>query len=273
MVQDRRPVDMNETVFINGFISFGMSDYFAKEKGNTFESHIIECLCDIYGKDRIRYVYESENEGAFINLLHSYGLSRNMYDNFIRDTYRFLKFKEENRKDPSIKSDIASKIEVSLITMFLYKCLLFEPTLEELSHFENDLLNNFEMIKFHFNTSLYPNKTREIWDKKKKILSDNVELVEIKPNYLDEITYARFGTSLDDVKKMDYRMVEELNSYIKDKMNAMTIEEGIIKPERKKFSFTKTSLSTGSGFADAILIASIIATEMSIGLIYLFLHM
>ena len=74
----------------------------------------------------------------------------------------------EHQKEPSIKSDIASKIEVSIIIMFIYKCLLIEPTLEEISHFENNLLNNFEMIKFHFSTSLNPNRTRDIWDKKKR---------------------------------------------------------------------------------------------------------
>lgn len=264
---------MDETVFINDFISIGMRDYFKVGTSSTFESHIVECLCDIYGESKVRKVYETRDESAFTSLLHTYGLSRNMYDSFLRDTNKFPKFKMENAKNPSVKSDIASKIEISIIMMFIYKCLLIEPTLEELSHFENNLLNNFEMIKWHFNTSLNPNRTREVWDKKKKMLTDNVELVEIKPEYLDEFTYAKFGTSLQDVKKMDYRMVEELNSYIKDKMNAMTVDAEKVKPPKSKKIRANTILSTGSGFADAILIASIIATEMSIGLIYLFLHM
>jgi len=155
--------------------------------------------------------------------------------------------------------------------MFLYKCLLFEPTLEEISHFENNLLNNFEIIKMHFNTSINPNKTREIWDKKKKMLTESVELIEIKPEYLDEFTYAKFGTSLSDVKKMDYRMVEELNKYIKSKIEITG--EVVPKIKQEKFSIKNTVLSSGNGFVDALLIAGVIATEISVALIYMFLKM
>lgn len=266
---------MSENVFINAFITIGMSDYFTSHKVETFEAHIVECLCDIYGEDKLRQVYEDKNEVEFTKLLHTYGLSRTLYDNFLRDTLKYGNFKAEKLRDPSVKSDIASKIEVSLIQMFLYKCLLIEPTLEEISHFENNLLNNFEMIKWHFNNSLNPNRTREVWNKKKRMLTDNVELVEIKPRYLDEFTYAKFGTSLQDVKKMDYRMVNELNKYIEDKLATIEVDvdKKASKPKNLKELFIKTPLSTGSGFTDAIMIASIIAAEMAIGIIYLFLHM
>ena len=69
-------------------------------------------------------------------------------------------------------------------------------------------------------------------------------------------------------------MVTELNSYIKEKMESITIDQQVNKkPKSRKEMFMKTAVSTGNGFADAILIAAIIATEMSIGLIYLFLHL
>lgn len=267
---------MDKTVFINDFISMGMASYFGNTKTDIFECHIVECLCDIYGRDRIKAVYDARSEAGFVSLLHTFGMSRNLYDNLLRDMNKYEKFREENKKDPSVKSDMASKIETTIITMFLYKCLLVEPSLEEISHFENNLLNNFEVIKLHFNTSLSPSRTREIWDKKKKMLQDNVELVEIKPKYLDEFTYAKFGTSLKDVKKMDYRMVEELNSYITSKLEVSAEEENKARPKTKLSDIKlsrNTVLSSGNGFVDAILIAGIIATEMSIGLIYLFLHM
>ncbi len=265
---------MNETVFINDFISIGLSDFYKEPHQASFESHIIECLCDIYGKENIKKVYEARDEAGFQNLIFKYGCAKTVYDNFLRDTIKFENFKNENTKDPSVKSDIGSKVEISVITMFLYKCLLLAPSLEEISHFENNLLNNFSIIKWNFNTALNPNRTRDTWEKKKRMLTDNVELVEIKPEYLDEFTYAKFGTSLEDVKKMDYRMVTELNNYIKSKL---TVEASSL-PKRKepttKWAFlNNTVLSTGNGYVDALLIAGIIATEMSIALIYLFLHM
>lgn len=264
---------MYEVVFINPFISAGCFDYFDKNMNSSFEAHVIECLCDVYGKDKIYEAYSSKDENAFSTLLHVYGLSSNVYDSFLRDTLKYRKFMEEKDREPSLKSDIASKVEISIITMFLHKCLLVEPSLEEISHFENDLLNNFEIIKWHFNNALTPNRTRDVWDKKKRMLTDNVELVEIKPVYFDEFTYAKYGIKLADVQRMDYRMVDQLNSFIAEKQsNSIEVE----KPTSKlslEGSILKTSISSGSGFVDALLIAAVIATEMSIGLIYLFLNM
>lgn len=264
---------MSEPVFVNDFISIGMAEYFAQKTATTFEAHIVECLCDIYGFDSLKEIYSTRNESAFINLIHRYGLSETIYDNFLRDTLKYEKFAAENRQDPSIKSDISSKIESYIITMFLYRCLLIEPSLEEISHFENNLLNNFSIIKLHFNTSINPNKTRELWEKKKRILTDEVELVEIKPKYLDAFTYAKFGANIEEVKKMDYRMVEELNSYIESKMQEESLTAPKKMPEKRGLGILKnTAISSGNGYVDALLIAGIIATEMSIGLIYLFLH-
>lgn len=261
---------MGEYAFINNFISYGLAYYFDKKGDYVFEGHVIECLCDIYGKDNLKRIYETKDESAFIDLMRTYGLANNLYDNFIRDTNLYEKFKMQKNNDPSVKSDILSKVEMSLVTMYIYRCFLIEPTLEELSHFENDLLNNFEIIKMHFNCSLDPNKVREVWSKKKRMIDDNVNLVRIVPNYLDDFTYAKYGTSLAEVEKMDYRMVEELNSYITSKQALEVKDEPV---EKKKFNlFANTALSSGNGFVDAILIASIIATEFSIGLIYLFLH-
>lgn len=261
---------MEQNVFINKFIELGMTDYFENKSVNNFEKHIIECLCDIYGHDSIKKCYDNRNENDFKNLLLTYGMNQNIYDNFLRDTTKFEKFKSDREQNPALKSDIASTIESELITMFLFKCFIEEPSMEDLGHFENDLLNNFSIIKMHFNSSINPNKTREIWEKKKKILSSNVELFEIKPDYLDEFTYARFGVNINDVKKMDYNMVNELNSYIQLKLDEQ--KDTIPKDKKNRWS-ANTIVTSGNGFVDALLIVAIIAAEMSIGVIYLFLHM
>lgn len=264
---------MQELIFINKFLTIGFAHFFDKTGQGLFESHIIECLCDIYGIEALREIYQARNEGAFIDLIRKYGLAPSLYDNFLQLTNRYEKFKEEQINNPTLKTDVASKIESSLITMYIYRCFLIEPSLEELSHFENDLLNNFEIIKIHFNISVNPNQTRELWSKKKRMLDDNVDLIRIVPTFLDDFTYAKYGTSREEVEKMDYRMVEELNSYIKSKQ-ALEIENEPQQKEKKTLKiFANTALSSGNGFVDFLLIASIIATEFSIGLIYLFLHL
>ncbi len=258
--------------FINKFISIGLNDFFLNNSSSNFEAHIIECLCDIYGQDDIKRAYITRDESLFIDLIYKYGFSKTMYDNFIRDTLKYEVFKQKNAQNPALKSDIASKIEVSVITMFLYKCLLLEPSLEEISHFENNLLNNFAIIKMHFNTSVNPNRTREVWDKKKRMMIENVELIEIKPEYLDEATYTKYGTSLQDVKKMDYRMVNQLNSYIQSKQSLEVDGNTKRKSLEIKSLLRNTAISSGNGYVDALIIASIIATGVSLTLIYIFLH-
>ena len=73
---------------------------------------------------------------------------------------------------------------------------------------------------------------------------------------------------------MDYRMVEELNNYIKKRLNEEKTENSEVeKPKVNKKLMANTVVSSGNGFVDALLIISIIATEISVGLVYLFLHM
>lgn len=258
-------------LFINEFISTGMDDYFNSKDENVFESHIIECLCDIYGKDLLKSVYDSRDESKFMEVLKSYGLSNSNYYSFLSHTMNYMKFKWENSVDSSIKSDTASIVEADIISMFLYKCLVSDLSNEEIAHFENDLLNDFNVIKLHFNTSLNPNKTRELWEKKKRIMTESIELVEIKPTYLDSETYLKYGTKLEDVEKMDYRMVEQLNSYIKSRRELELANEPV--EEEKKNRLSNIVLTSGNGFVDALMIISIIVTELSIGVIYVFLNM
>lgn len=255
-----------EKKFINEFITLGMNDYFVTGN-NTFERHIIECLIDIYGEKEMKTFYESLDENGFTQLIYKYGLKNTVYENFLRDTMRYETFKVENQNNPLIKSDIASIVESSVINMFITKYLKETPDSESISHFENNLLNNFEVVKMQFSTCLDPNRTRNIWNKKKKILDSNVELIEVKPNYLDEFTYRKFGIDINDVKKMDYRMVKELNRYVIQKQK---LKDEI---DKKPGILGNTVLSSGNGKVDALLVASIIATEISILLIYLFIHM
>lgn len=254
---------MVEETFINEFLTIGLNDFFENSSSISFEKHIIECLVDIYGMDKIKEVYMSKNVNAFQPLIQKYGLKTNVYENFLRDTRLYETFKKENAKKPNLKSDYASIVEVDIITMFLQKCLVVEPTLEELSHFENNLLNDFSIIKLHYSISKNPNRTREYWNKKKKILMDNVELIEVKPEYLDEYTYARYGIDIKNVKKMDYQMVNELNKYIKNKMEN--------KEESGNNGSSDLIIASGSGYVNMLLILSIVATILSIGAILIFL--
>lgn len=259
---------MENKPFINDFIEFGMHEFFEGSTSFSFEKHIIECLVHIYGKKALKTIYDEKNEAAFSEIIFKFGIKPSVYDNLLRDTNKYEKFKKERENNLALKTDVATAIEIEVATLYIQRCLSYTPTSEDIAGFENELLNDFDTIKFHFNTSLEPNKAREFWDKKKKLLSDDIELIEIKPEYLDEFTYARFGVKLEDVQKMDYRMVDELNKYIKAKLKETDDGSGEGKSKIKMDSI----ITSGNGFVDALLITSIIATEISIGIIYYFLH-
>lgn len=259
---------METKPFINVFIDFGMREFFYGNNTFSFERHIIECLVHIYGKKVLKTIYDAKDENGFTDTIFKFGVKPSVYDNFLRDTAKYEEFKLEKANNPALKTELTSAIEIEIITFYIQRCLSFTPTSEDISGFESELLSDFDTIKFHFNTSLDPNKAREFWDKKKKLLSDDIELVEIKPEYLDEFTYARFGVKLEDVKNMDYRMVDELNKYIKAKLKDNATESG---GDKQKLG-ANTIITSGNGFVDALLIISIIATEISIGLIYYFLN-
>ena len=261
---------MKEKYFINEFVTLGLQSFFNNDSENPFERHVIECLVDIYGKEKLKRIYDEKNESKFIDMIYSYKVSHKVYDNFLRDTFKFEDYKREKVMNSTLKTDVACSIEISLITMFLHKSIIMQPSLEEISHFENNLLNDFSIIKFHFNNSLNPNHTREAWEKKKKILYTNVELEEIKPEFLDEFTYARFGIDIENVKDMDNKMVLELNKYIKNKL--LVVESETVEKTKPKLT-ANTVISSGNGYVDALLMIGIIATEFSIGLIYLFLNL
>lgn len=264
----------NGSIFINEFLTIGFADYYSNSETKSFERHIVECLVTVYGSYELKNCFDRRDENGFQSLLTKYGFKLNLYENFLRDTTKYEQFKEENIQNPNVKSDIASVVECDVINMFLFKCLTSEPSFEELGHFENDLLNDFSIIKMHFNTSINPNRTREYWSKKKKILTNNIDLIEIKPDLLASETYAKFGIKIEDVAAMDPRMIKELNSYISSKMaeGDGEIEAELPKPKTVEF-LTNTAISSGNGYVDALVVISIIATELSLGLIYIFLHL
>ena len=256
---------MQDKQFINDFLSIGMYDFFYGTN-KSFERHIVECLSDIYGKNEIKTLYDNHDTDGFQRLIYKYMLKNTVYENFLRDTIRYEEFKKEKEQNPNTKTDIASNIEISIISMFITRYILENPSLETITIFENNLLNNMDIVKFHQENSKKPTCTKELWESKKKILTSDIELVELKPNYLDKSLYEKFGIDFENVKKMDYRMVEELNRYIienKDKQ---------VKDLPKNKWFNKTILSSGNGHVDKLLMAAIIATELSILIIYLFLH-
>ena len=259
---------MESKDFINKFLTIGMNDFFYSENSVSFEKHIIECLVDVFGKTQLKDAYDNLDETAFYNIIIKYCASPTLYDQFIQNCIAFEEYQEQHNGQE--KGNLyGSYIEISVMKMFLTKGIFVDITQEEIFHFENILLNNYNIIKWHLENDPNPNYTRENWISKKKILANNVELVEIKPEYLSDYTYSKYGIDINSVKEMDNRMVKELNEYIKK----LELERNISEKQKKNILLPNTIISSGNGYIDALLIISIIVTELSIGAIYYFLNL
>ncbi len=257
---------MNE-IFINEFLTIGFNDFINKTKNNIFEDYVIACLYAIYGQSLIE-AYIQKQTNMFEKIIKKYKLNQSVYEDFMDNLIAYEGFKKSLMTNPIQKTEILSNIQTDLIKMLKYKTVFESITDAQIAGFESIFLNDQEIKKYTFNYSNDPNKVLKYYKNEKRNFSEDIILEEEKPNLLDEFTYARFGVSYDDVKDMDYRMINKLNDYIKNKIEVDKVPNAI----KQKFRINSV-LTSGSGAVDALLIIAIIATEISIGLIYLFLHM
>lgn len=257
--------------YVNEFLTIGLKDYFNKQNEDTFEYHVVKCLAFIYDETELKRAYDAKNEEAFTNLIRIYELPLRIYSNFLADLQAFEDFNKKYKSDVSLKTDTLNKVDEELIIMYKYKSVFKKQSPEEVKKFEDILLKDYEMIKLRINMSDDPDKINKIWLEEKKTVVNYNELEEVKPKYLDNSLYVKYGTNLKAVTKMDYRMVEKLNKYIlgKEKKNSYDGK----KPRLTGKQILHTSISSGNGFVDVLCMVSIIATEISIGLIYFFLHL
>lgn len=257
-----------ESIFINKCLTLGFENYLGNKNTDPFECHVIECLVSIYGQEIIE-AYKEKSLEKFDKIMREYGLSENIYTNFMDNLEALSRFKEVMKSNPNTKTNIFSNIDIDLIKMYEFMSAFVDVTEAQLSSFEASMLKNFEVTKIHFNYSNDPKRVENFFKKERSKFGNSVELKEQTIELLDDLTYSKFGVSINEVKNMDYRMVNQLNNYINDRMS-----KGLdtIKPAKKKIRFNSV-ISSGNGFVDILLILSIIATEVSVGLIYMFLHM
>ena len=254
--------------FINEFITLGLDSYFNKNDDNIFEKHIIECLFYIYGKDFIKLVYDKCCEETFICEIRKYDLPAFIYSNLLGDMLKYEEFKKSYESGKALKTDVVGKIESKIITMFKYKTMFVNTSLEEINKFETLLLKDFEIKILRYNFSLDPDETNKLWNKEKKNIINSVELKRVNVDFLDPYLYVKYGTTYENVSKMDYRMVQRLNEYIENS-EAMNKESKI----EKRKDLLHIPLTSGYKALDALIISSVIVTELSLGAIILFLNL
>ena len=91
-------------------------------------------------------------------------------------------------------------------------------------------------------------------------------MIAINPNLLESQLYSKYGYNIATIASLSEEEIEHVNHII-------TIEENrIITVPEKTNIFKKSNrivLTTGNGFVDKLMLLSIIATELMIGMVIL----
>ena len=256
--------------FINPAIENGIQSYILYTEGKTypplftFEMNVIKVLTIIYGEKSILLPYKIDNEKAFECNLLMYDLKENDMKNFIKymnEYYAFMK----NYKSEKKATGLTTEIEKILLEMIIKRSKRKEVTQKEISEFDrifNPIEGNLKKIKslVSANNGLIV----RAWENNKLELSNTqLRMIAVNPNLLDSNLYSKYGYNIKTIASLSEEEIEKINHVITIEENRINIE-----PEHKTiFKRGKIVFTTGNGFVDKLMLLSIIATELMIGVI------
>lgn len=103
-----------------------------------------------------------------------------------------------------------------------------------------------------------------MWNLKKGFIDRkniNFKFDLLLPDFFAEKKYKEFGISLNDMSKLSNETVEKIN-------NKIVVEEADTERKKNKFIIPlKLAITSGNGFVDTLVLLSVMATEIMIGII------
>ena len=251
--------------FVNDSILIGIKKYLnenAYDNSYIFEEYIIKMLVAIYKEADIINPYKLNNVDHLIDNLCVYGLTelevRRFFD--LLDIYN--KWLNSNRKT---KNNVFAEICKILIKMIILKSNYIQISDKELKFYDMFFkLSNNNIRSMVEMSCINPGFVSNYWERKKRgFLHRGIfVLEEMKPNYLSEEVYLKFGLNMDEIKKLSYEEVEMINNRIKAEEDITQSGGG-----RKNEKPMQLVLTSGSGFVDTLVLLSIMCTEIMIGIV------
>ena len=256
--------------FINPAIEHGIKSYINLKENKTynrlytFELSVIRALTIIYGEKSIILPYKIDNEKAFVCNLIMYDLNKN-------DVYKFFDLLKEYdlfMKDIKVQvkaTGIINEIESILIDMIVKRNKYKEFNESELAAFDyifNPTGGDLKKIK-----SIVASDNgliKKCWEDNRDLLTETQKkIITIKPNLLAPDVYNRFGYNIKNIAILDEEEINKINERINKEIYKTSDEEvSIIKKE-------KFRLTSGNVYVDVLMLLSIIATIVMVGLILL----
>ncbi len=259
----------SEKFFINQAIERGIDSYILNKNGEhynkmyKFEMLIISALTIIYGEKSILLPYKIDNEKAFECNLLMYDLKDTDLKKFISYMQKYYDFMEEFKSE-KMAEGIVEEIEKIIIDMLKKRSKVKKLTNDELENLSKIFDNNYSFNSMFSNNNV--NIIKRYWlDTKESLTDTQIEMIGINPNLLSREEYSAYGFDIRTIACLSASEISEVNN---------AIEEN----KKKKFQTEEVSffkrfnlyLTTGSGFVDKLMLLSIVATELMIGMIILF---
>jgi hypothetical protein len=258
-------------VFVNSSITYGIENYLNKQTNQSinnihiFEMHVIEMLVKIYGEINIINPYKLGDEKQLIKNLQIYGMKSKTINRL------FILLNEYSRwlnSTINSKNNIITEIEKILIQMVLLKNKKKNIPFNEITYYNNFFLpENGDLKQIQNIVSIDPHLIEKIWKQKNCLINNKLtlEFNEIETELFDDATYRKFGLSLNEVKQLSNLKIKEINQKILDENDDSGVNGGSSK--NKPLQLVLTS---GNGFTDTIVLLSVMATEIMVGLLIAF---
>lgn len=254
--------------FVNRAIDCGIENYLLKKnnekynKSHIFEVLVVEMLVRIYGEINIINPYKLKDSKSFIKNLQLYGLSSAnayLFVNLMDEYYKWVSgFSKKN-------NNLIEKIKFILLQMALNKISEKNLSKEECEYyirfFDNKIIGLKEtcILMGDNNENFY-----RMWNLKKGFIDRkniNFKFDLLLPDFFAEKKYKEFGISLNDMSKLSNETVEKIN-------NKIVVEEADTERKKNKFIIPlKLAITSGNGFVDTLVLLSVMATEIMIGII------
>lgn len=257
-----------EKHFINSAIEYGIRSYLLDKEGmkferiHTFEMHVIKTLTIIYGEKSILLPYKIDNEVAFKCNLLMYGLKDTEMEDFIKYMDEYYNFMQ-NYKSEMKATGLMNEVETILLSMITKRGKKYPYTDEELKEFDsifNPTNGELKQLKqlISSNQGLI---VREWANQKEELTNTQIRLKAINPNLLDPKVYFKYGYDIKTIAELSEKDINEVNNIIIREENQLYKMTNNVKMKQKLV------LTTGYALLDLLIILSIIATELMIGVI------
>lgn len=256
--------------FINPAIEYGIKSYMNyKEQKSfpiiyTFEMNVIKVLTIIYGEKSILLPYKIDNEKAFECNLLMYDLKETDMKNFLKymnDYYEFMKNYKSEKKATGLTTEV-EKILMEMIIKRSKRKEFSQAEIEEFDRIFNPIDGNLKKIKslVSANNGLIV----RAWESNKfELTNTQIKMIAVHPNLLSREEYNKYGYDIRTIASLSEEEINKINQVINIEENRTYIQ----KDKKRVFKRNSIVLTTGNGFVDKLMLLSIIATELMIGMI------